>query len=58
MEIKDFVPVLMVPFVVVYHKYFVDPIKKKSDHFTEDISELKTDIKWIRDILDKKFNGK
>jgi len=58
MDIKDFVPALVVPFIMVYHRCFVDPIKKKGDGFAEDISELKTDIKWIRDILDRKFNSK
>ena len=57
-EIKDFIPGLVVPFIAIYHKYFVEPIRKKNDIFLGDIAELKTDIKWIRTILDKQFNGK
>lgn len=68
----NFQSALIIPFVTLYHNCFINPRFNKIDERCEkhnekwggsvlelktSVSELKTDVKWIRETLDKQFNG-
>ena len=61
-DIKEYWPVLGVPvfgmLLNIYHKMFVGQRLAKVEHDNEcvskDIVEMKTDIKWIRETIEKR----
>lgn len=69
MTLRDVWPALGVPvagFVIgVYHKYLIHPLAKrvdiletKTNEQAETLARIDERTEWIKDILDKKYNGK
>lgn len=62
MKWEEFLPALVIPFVAVYHKIFVDKRLCKVETETEKQGKLLERIdertEWIKNVLDKQYNGK
>jgi len=73
MILKDVWPLVGAPIagfvMAIYHRYVINPrlikvekdlnvVEKETEENTILLTEVKTDVRWIRKILDKEFNNK
>jgi len=60
--ITDFQSAIIIPILGIYHGSFVGPrlrrVEDKCYDMTEHLTKVRTDVEWIRETLDKQFNGK